>query len=87
MTGTATRQRLSPADLGKPRMRGWLHAYAFFVALVCGVVLVSVAAFRPGSTPVLSVAPIVRRNDPKAPKNASIARRRSARSAAPRAAE
>ncbi|MEU8078307.1 hemolysin III family protein [Catellatospora citrea] len=56
MTGTATPQRLRPVDIGKPRMRGWLHAYAFFVALICGVVLVSIAAFRPGSTPVISVA-------------------------------
>lgn len=56
MTDTATRQRLRPVDIGKPRMRGWLHAYAFFVALVCGVVLVSIAAFRPGGTPVISVA-------------------------------
>jgi hemolysin III len=37
-------------------MRGWLHAYAFFVAAVCGVVLVSLAATRPGSTPVVSCA-------------------------------
>jgi hemolysin III len=41
-------------DLDKPRMRGWLHAYAFFVAVACGAVLVSLAAARPGLVPVLS---------------------------------
>ncbi|MDI1464229.1 hemolysin III family protein [Catellatospora sp. KI3] len=57
MNGTAERApRLRPVDIGKPRMRGWLHAYAFFVALVCGVVLVAIAAFRPGAGPVTSVA-------------------------------
>ena len=54
MTTSAVRQR--PHDIGKPRMRGWLHAYAFFVALVCGVVLCSLAAARPGIAPVVSVA-------------------------------
>ncbi len=28
----------------KPRMRGWLHTYAFFVAIVAGIVLCSLAA-------------------------------------------
>jgi hemolysin III len=37
-----TPERLRPVDIGKPRMRGWLHAYAFFVALVCGIVLTSI---------------------------------------------
>jgi hemolysin III len=37
-------------------MRGWLHAYAFFVALASGIVLVSLAAARPGVAPVLSCA-------------------------------
>jgi hemolysin III len=54
MTTTAARPTL--ADLGKPRMRGWLHAYAFFVAVICGIVLVSVAAFQPGIAPVVSTA-------------------------------
>jgi hemolysin III len=36
--------KLRPTDIGKPRMRGWLHTYAFFVALVAGIVLVSLAA-------------------------------------------
>jgi hemolysin III len=43
-------------DLDKPRMRGWLHAYAFFVAVACGTVLISVAAARPGLVPTLSCA-------------------------------
>jgi hemolysin III len=30
-------------------MRGWLHTYAFFVAVVSGVVLCTVAATRPGT--------------------------------------
>jgi hemolysin III len=42
------------ADLGRPRMRGRLHQYAFFVALVCGVVLCSLAATRPGVAPFVS---------------------------------
>ncbi|WP_370872136.1 PAQR family membrane homeostasis protein TrhA [Spirilliplanes yamanashiensis] len=37
-------------------MRGWLHAYAFFVALVGGIVLCSLAATRPGVAPVVSCA-------------------------------
>src|SRR5690349_3813897 len=45
---------MKPADLGKPRLRGRLHQYAFFVALVCGVVLCSIAAFRPGVAPFVS---------------------------------
>jgi hemolysin III len=45
--------KLKPVDLGKPRMRGWLHAYAFFVALAAGTVLCSLAAFRPGWTPLI----------------------------------
>src|SRR5215218_7215755 len=51
-TNTAT--RLKPVDLGKPRMRGWLHAYAFGVAVVCGIVLCSLAAARPGIAPLVS---------------------------------
>lgn len=35
-------------------MRGWLHAYAFLVAVVCGVVLCAVAATRPGVAPLVS---------------------------------
>ncbi len=47
---------MKPADLGKPRMRGWLHAYAFFVAVVGGIVLCSLAATRPGIAPLISCA-------------------------------
>jgi len=53
---TAISHRPSPRDLGKPRMRGWLHTYAFFVALVCGIVLCSLAATRPGIAPLVSSA-------------------------------
>ena len=45
---------MKPADLGKPRLRGRLHQYAFFVALVCGIVLCSIALSRPGVAPFLS---------------------------------
>jgi hemolysin III len=41
-------------ELDKPRMRGWLHQYAFFVAVVCGMVLSSLAATRPGIAPFVS---------------------------------
>ena len=45
---------MKPTDLGKPRLRGRLHQYAFFVALVCGVVLSSIAFSRPGLAPFVS---------------------------------
>ncbi|WP_025620446.1 PAQR family membrane homeostasis protein TrhA [Salinispora cortesiana] len=51
---TSAPTRLKPTDLGKPRMRGWLHAYAFFVAVVCGIVLCSIAAARSGWSPLVS---------------------------------
>jgi hemolysin III len=51
---TTTPFRMEPADLGKPRLRGRLHQYAFFVALACSVVLCSIAATRPGIAPFLS---------------------------------
>ncbi|WP_019870264.1 PAQR family membrane homeostasis protein TrhA [Salinispora oceanensis] len=51
---TSAPTRLKPTDLGKPRMRGWLHAYAFFAALVCGIVLCSIAAARSGWSPLVS---------------------------------
>lgn len=35
-------------------MRGWLHTYAFFAAIVCGIVLSSIAATRPGWAPLVS---------------------------------
>src|SRR6266542_108623 len=34
---TDTAPRLKPVDIGKPRLRGWLHAYAFGVAVVCAL--------------------------------------------------
>ena len=51
---TETPFRVGPTDLGKPRLRGRLHQYAFIVALVCGIVLCSIAATRPGIGPFLS---------------------------------
>ncbi|MEV8506834.1 hemolysin III family protein [Actinoplanes sp. NPDC051475] len=51
---TSTPFRMKPADLGKPRLRGRLHQYAFFAALVCGVVLCSIAATQPGAWPLAS---------------------------------
>src|SRR5881394_2127072 len=53
-TNTAT--RLRPVDIRKPRMRGWLHAYAFGVAIVCGIVLCSLAAAHPGWSAFTSCA-------------------------------
>ena len=46
--------RLRPTDIGKPRMRGWLHTYGFFTATVTGIVISTTAAFRPGVAPLLS---------------------------------
>ena len=54
MTTTQTPFQMKPADLGKPRLRGRLHQYAFFVALACGIVLCSIAATRPGFGPFIS---------------------------------
>jgi hemolysin III len=48
--------RLTPRDLGKPRMRGWLHTYAFFISLITGVVLSSIAAAQPGVKPLITCA-------------------------------
>jgi hemolysin III len=58
MTASATVTVARPvlADFGHPRMRGRLHAYAAIVAGVCGVVLVSLAAVRPGAASVISSA-------------------------------
>lgn len=52
-----TDRKLRPVDIGKPRMRGWLHTYAFFVAIVSGIVLVTVAATVGGGVaPAVSCA-------------------------------
>jgi hemolysin III len=40
--------------LVKPRMRGWLHTYAFFVAIAAGIVLCALASTRPGVAPFVS---------------------------------
>ncbi|MBX6748616.1 MAG: hemolysin III family protein [Micromonosporaceae bacterium] len=49
-----TAVRLRPADLGKPRMRGWLHTYGFVVALAAGAVLCGLAATRPDRATLVS---------------------------------
>jgi hemolysin III len=41
-------------DANKPRMRGWLHAYAFFVAIAAGAALVTIAAVARGVAPAVS---------------------------------
>lgn len=51
---TSAPSRLKPTDLGKPRMRGWLHTYAFFVAVAGGIVLCAIAAARTGWSPLVS---------------------------------
>ncbi|MBB5871106.1 hemolysin III [Allocatelliglobosispora scoriae] len=53
---TQTRPRVKPVDQGKPRMRGWLHTYAFFVAVACGIVLVSIAAAQASTAALVSTA-------------------------------
>jgi hemolysin III len=52
----STRLRSKPVDIGKPRMRGWLHTYAFFVAAGGGVVLCAIAVTRPGWAALISCA-------------------------------
>src|SRR5215469_14976460 len=47
---------VEPHHVAKPRLRGWLHTYAFFVAIAAGVVLCSLAAARPGLAPLVSCA-------------------------------
>ncbi|HEY2792014.1 MAG TPA: hemolysin III family protein [Micromonosporaceae bacterium] len=54
MTTAPVATRLKPVDFGKPRMRGWLHTYAFFVSIAAGIVLCAVAATRPGIAPFVS---------------------------------
>ncbi|MEV0843388.1 hemolysin III family protein [Actinocatenispora sera] len=48
MTATSLGEHAAKDPYARPRMRGWLHAYAVGVAAVCGVILCSVAASRPG---------------------------------------
>jgi hemolysin III len=43
-------EAVHPRDLLRPRMRGWLHAYAFVVSLVTGTVLTAAA---PAGVPTL----------------------------------
>ena len=51
-----TARRLRPVDIGKPRMRGWLHLYAFFIAIAAGIALVTVAAMVGGTRAAVSCA-------------------------------
>ena len=51
-----TPPRLRPIDIGKPRMRGWLHFYAFFAALAAGMVITAIAFSRPGTAPAIGTA-------------------------------
>lgn len=53
-TAPAAGPRLRPVDIGKPRMRGWLHVYGSLAAALGGAVLCAVAATRPGVAPLLS---------------------------------
>jgi len=48
--------RLKPVDIGKPRMRGWLHVYAFFIAIAAGIVLVTLATTIGGMRAAVSCA-------------------------------
>ncbi|WP_144120151.1 PAQR family membrane homeostasis protein TrhA [Catellatospora sichuanensis] len=54
MTLTAVRPAL--ADFGQPQMRGRLHVYAFFAAVVGGTVMAGLAAARPGTAPLVSTS-------------------------------
>lgn len=60
MTSLHPSSNLSPTDLIsdvlKPRMRGWLHAYAALISLVTGAVLISVAAGMKGGNAGWSTA-------------------------------
>jgi channel protein, hemolysin III family len=49
-----TTVRLRPTDIGKPRLRGWLHTYGFLVALAAGAVLCGLAATRPSRATLVS---------------------------------
>ncbi len=49
-------QELAAIFHGRPRMRGWIHLYAFGVAVVGGIVLCALAASRSGWSPLLSCA-------------------------------
>jgi hemolysin III len=51
--GGSLPKRLGDA-LGRPRLRGWLHLYAFAVSIVGGIVLVALSASRPGWAPFWS---------------------------------
>jgi hemolysin III len=56
MTSTDLVPRPEPAAFGKPRMRGWLHTYAFFVAVVASVVMCTIASNHRGGDALLACA-------------------------------
>jgi hemolysin III len=45
-----------PALLDRPRLRGWLHVWAFGISVVAGIVLVSVAAATEGAEAALATS-------------------------------
>ena len=53
---TISAPRLRPVDLGKPRLRGWLHVWACVVSLAAGAALVAVAAATRGARPGAATA-------------------------------
>jgi hemolysin III len=56
-SSAVTRPHPGPAsDPVRPRLRGRLHQWAFYAAIVCGLVLCGVAASRPGLTPAVACA-------------------------------
>jgi len=47
---------VQPAMLDRPRLRGWLHVWAFGISVVAGIVLVSVAAATEGAEAALATS-------------------------------
>jgi hemolysin III len=47
---------VQPALLDRPRLRGWLHVWAFGISVVAGIVLVSVAAATEGAPAALATS-------------------------------
>jgi hemolysin III len=49
-------ETVQPALLVRPRLRGWLHVWAFGISVVAGIVLVSVAAATKGAESALATS-------------------------------
>jgi hemolysin III len=49
-------EAVTPPLLEKPRLRGWLHVWAFGISVAAGIVLVSVAGATEGTEAALAVA-------------------------------